>query len=94
MRVRLIFILIVFLALAGFFFWRSPYHQVRSIVSVVDIDAPGDRVWQVLTDLNGYRAWNPFLTSASGTIAPGNTITIAAKDRQPYHHFSSADQRG
>ena len=48
-------------------------------MSVVDINAPGDRVWQVLTDLNGYRAWNPFLTSASGAIAPGNTLTIAAK---------------
>ena len=79
MRVRLTLILILFLALTGFFFWRSPYHQVRSIVSVVDINAPGDRVWQVLTDLNGYRAWNPFLTSASGTIAPGNTLTVAAK---------------
>ncbi len=79
MRVRLVFILIALLALAGIFFWYSPYHQVRSIVTVVDINAPGDRVWQVLTDLDGYRSWNPFLTSASGTVAPGSTITIAAK---------------
>ena len=79
MRVRLAFILIALLALAGVFFWYSPYHQVRSIVTVVDINAPGDRVWQVLADLDGYRAWNPFLTSASGAITPGSTITIAAK---------------
>jgi hypothetical protein len=79
MRVRLAFILIALLALAGVFFWYSPYHQVRSVVTVVDINAPGDRVWQVLTDLDGYRAWNPFLTSASGAITPGGTITIAAK---------------
>jgi hypothetical protein len=79
MRVRLVFALIALLTLAGIFFWYSPYHQVRSIVTVVDIDAPGDRVWQVLTDLDGYRAWNPFLTSASGAIAPGSKITISAK---------------
>ncbi len=79
MRVRLILILITLLALAGFSFWHSPYHQIRSVVTVVDINAPGDRVWQALTDLNGYHAWNPFLTSASGTVAPGNTIKIAAK---------------
>ena len=93
MRVRLILILIALLALAGFFFWRSPYHQVRSVMTVVDINAPGDRVWQVLTDLDGYHAWNPFLTSASGAVAPGNTITIAAKDGQPHHYFSSAHHR-
>jgi hypothetical protein len=79
MRVRLILILIALLALAAVFFWHSPYHQVRSVITVVDINAPGDRVWQVLTDLNSYHAWNPFLTSASGTIAPGSTLTIAAK---------------
>ena len=79
MRVRLVFALIALLTLAGIFFWYSPYHQVRSIVTVVDIDAPGDRVWQVLTDLDGYRAWNPFLTSASGAIVPGSKITISAK---------------
>ncbi len=79
MRVRLVFVLIALLALTGVFFWHSPYHQVRSIVTVVDINAPGDRVWQVLTDLNGYRDWNPFLTSASGAVAPGGRITISAK---------------
>ncbi len=79
MRVRLVFALIALLTLAGIYFWYSPYHQVRSIVTVVEINAPGDRVWQVLTDLDGYRAWNPFLTSASGAIAPGSKITISAK---------------
>jgi hypothetical protein len=79
MRVRVVLILIALLALAGFSFWHSPYHQVRSVVTVVDINAPGDRVWQVLTDLDGYRTWNPFLTSASGTVAPGSAIRISAK---------------
>jgi hypothetical protein len=79
MRTRLIFFLIILLALAGVYLWRSPYHQVRSVVTVVDINAPGNRVWQTLTDLEGYRDWNPFLTSASGTLTPGGTITITAK---------------
>ena len=79
MRVRLVLVLIALLALTAVFFWRSPYHQVRSVITIVDIDTPGDRVWQMLTDLNDYRNWNPFLTSASGTVAPGSTITITAK---------------
>jgi hypothetical protein len=78
-KTRIVFIIILLVMVIWVSFWYSPYHQVRSVVTVVDINAPGDRVWQVLTDLDGYRAWNPFLTSASGAITPGSTITIAAK---------------
>lgn len=82
MRTRWIFIPISLVALAALSFWYSPYHQVRSIFSVVEIDAPGDRVWQVLTDLHSYRLWNPFITSASGTIAPGNKLAISIKSEK------------
>ena len=76
---KLLIITVVLCVSCSVYFWYSPYHQVRSVVTVVDINAPGDRVWQVLTDLDGYRSWNPFLTSASGALTPGSTITIAAK---------------
>ncbi len=79
MRTRLVLILIALLALAGYAFWRSPYHQVRSLFTIVTIDAPANRVWDVLTGLNDYKSWNPFLTSAAGTLAPGQEITIAIK---------------
>lgn len=79
MRTRLIFVVMALAALAAFSYWRSPYHQVRSIWSVVDIEAPGSRVWQVLNDLDGYRSWNPFITSASGSIELGNTVAISLK---------------
>jgi hypothetical protein len=79
MRTRLVFILIALLALTGYAFWRSPYHQVRSLFTLVTIDVPANRVWDMLTDLNGYKSWNPFLTSASGTLAPEQEITVAAR---------------
>jgi hypothetical protein len=79
MRTRVIFILIALLALLGYAFWRSPYHQVRSLFTIVTIDAPANQVWDVLTDLNGYKSWNPFLTSATGAVAPDSKITVAAK---------------
>jgi len=79
MRTRLILLLIALLALAGFAFWRSPYHQVRSLFTIVTIDAPANRVWDVLSDLDGYKSWNPFLTSATGSLSPEHKITVAAK---------------
>lgn len=79
MRARWLLILVALLGLAAVSYWRSPYHQVRAIWSLVEIDAPADRVWQVLTDLNGYSSWNPLITAARGELKPGNTIAITLK---------------
>ncbi len=34
----------------------------------VEVDAPAETVWNVLTDLDDYANWNPFITEASGDI--------------------------
>jgi hypothetical protein len=41
----------------------------------IDIDASPETVWNVLTDLDHYSEWNPFITEASGDIAVGNKLT-------------------
>ncbi len=40
----------------------------------INIDAPPEVVWQVLTDLDRYPEWNPFLTSADGTPEVGEKL--------------------
>jgi hypothetical protein len=42
----------------------------------VDIDAPAERVWDVLTDVRAYPQWNRFITGAEGSFAVGNRITF------------------
>jgi hypothetical protein len=44
--------------------------------SAIDIDAPAERVWAVLTDLAAYPEWNPFIVSADGEVAAGNRLTL------------------
>jgi uncharacterized protein YndB with AHSA1/START domain len=46
------------------------------IAEATSIAAPADRVWAVLTDLAAYRDWNPWLTAAEGTLAPGAEVQV------------------
>jgi hypothetical protein len=40
----------------------------------INIDATPEVVWQVLTDLEEYADWNPFITSSVGTPVVGETL--------------------
>jgi hypothetical protein len=56
-----------------------------TISTAADIDAPPQRVWDVLVDLPAYRDWNPFIVEASGTVAVGDTLSLrmALPGREP-----------
>ena len=49
---------------------------MKSIHSQIQIHATAEKVWQVLTDLNAYPQWNPFITSAKGEILTGSRLRI------------------
>ena len=40
----------------------------------IEIDAAPATVWTILTDLARYPDWNPFITSATGTVATGERL--------------------
>ena len=42
----------------------------------IEINAPAERVWQVLTDFPSLPEWNPFMRSAEGNIAEGPRLKI------------------
>lgn len=47
----------------------------RELRTEIEIDAPADEVWAVLTDLDAYADWNPFIVSASGEVEVGARLT-------------------
>lgn len=46
---------------------------------VVDIDAPPDVVWQVLTDFDNYEQWNPLAVRCSTSLVPGEPIDMMVR---------------
>ena len=51
------------------------------IEHVLEIDAPPEVVWGVLTDLPRYGEWNPFVIECRSTLAPGDPIDLRVKLR-------------
>lgn len=47
-------------------------HQLET---EIDISASPEAVWDVLTDLDRYSDWNPFVVSSQGTVAVGKRLT-------------------
>lgn len=53
-----------------------PDENKLALNTELEIEAPPAAVWQVLTDLEAYRSWNPFIAEASGTLEQGAQLTI------------------
>lgn len=49
---------------------------MREIRTSIEIDAPTERVWDVLTDFDSYPDWNPLITSLTGDPTPDSQISI------------------
>ena len=50
---------------------------MKTLETDIQIDAPPEVVWSILTDLDSYPKWNPFITKASGSVKVGETLEIS-----------------
>lgn len=48
----------------------------RILDTYIDIDAPPERIWEVLVDLPAWEEWNPFIPSVKGTLQVGGRLRI------------------
>ena len=48
----------------------------KLVTTHLTISAPAEAVWQTLTDLAAYAAWNPFVTAASGDVGLGQRLDL------------------
>lgn len=57
---------------------RSTFRLSNKVA--VDIEAPAERIWALLTDAQDFPRWNSVVSSIDGTIAEGEKIVL----RVPY----------
>lgn len=53
--------------------------MTKEIRTEITIQATPEKVWNILTNLNAYPAWNPFITSITGKTERGSKLTVKIK---------------
>jgi hypothetical protein len=49
---------------------------MREIITEIEIAAPPERVWAILTDFPAFPSWNPFIRSIAGRLVKGHRIDV------------------
>jgi hypothetical protein len=49
---------------------------MKELHTEIEIDAPSERVWELITDFASYPQWNPFIRSISGQPTPGERLEV------------------
>jgi hypothetical protein len=49
---------------------------MRVLRTEIEIDAPSERVWEVLTDFGAYPEWNPFIRAVEGEPVVGSRLKV------------------
>lgn len=49
---------------------------MKELCTEIEIQASPEKIWQILTDLDKYPEWNPFIIHAIGAAKVGDTVDI------------------
>lgn len=52
---------------------------MKRFATSIEINAPAERVWALLTDAKSYPSWNSTVDKVDGEIAAGQKVTVYAK---------------
>lgn len=72
---KLFLSLLIIVLLASLILWTQG-KDMREIRTEIEIAAPPEKVWSLLTDIEGWHKWSPIINKSSGNAAMGSTLDI------------------
>ena len=68
-------IALIFLSIKG--------NEVQTITTEIDISAPPEKVWKIITDIDQWHEWSPIINKSSGTSSVGAKLDITMMGKEP-----------
>lgn len=65
---------IVYLSIAG--------REMQTIQTEIEIQAPPEKVWSIITDIDNWHVWNPTVNASSGNAALGESVSITMMSKE------------
>lgn len=72
---KILSIIAVFFIVAGITLWIKG-NAVREIKTEIEILAPVEKVWGILTNIDDWSNWSPIINQSSGQASLGSSISI------------------
>jgi uncharacterized protein YndB with AHSA1/START domain len=55
---------------------RREIEEMKTIKTEIDIQAPAETVWEMLSDVDAFPSWNPFITRLEGELRVGGRFAV------------------
>ncbi|MDH5545479.1 MAG: SRPBCC domain-containing protein [Gammaproteobacteria bacterium] len=52
---------------------------MKSFNTTIVINAPTEKVWEILTNISDWHQWNTTIENVAGSVSPGSKVTVRAK---------------
>lgn len=70
----LLLLCIVYLSISG--------RKMQTITTEIEIQAPPEKVWSILTDIDKWEEWSPTINASKGKAAVGSSVAITMMSKE------------
>lgn len=77
-----ILVIVILFLLLGFAYLSISGRKMQTIVTEIEIQAPPEKVWSILTDIDKWQDWNPTINASQGKASVGATVAITMMSKE------------
>lgn len=77
-----VFLVLGLLLLLGIVYLSISGRKMQTVETQIEIQAPPEKVWSIITDIDQWQDWSPTINASSGTAAVGSTVSITMMSKE------------